>query len=100
MSVSAHEQPCATCCRLCWAEDLRYDECSECRASGERLVANALRRAVAEPAPLHYPLPEIRGYRVVHVHAEGERCETGCFYVPSGLRALRRRLGLLLGRLW
>ncbi len=46
---------------------------------------------------LHYPLPEIPGYHLVHAHDEGERCvlvETdgrGCRYLPTRLTRLRQR---------
>ncbi len=46
---------------------------------------------------LHYPLPEIPGCRVVHMHDEGESCQArsavrrGCFYTPTALTRLRRR---------
>ncbi len=47
---------------------------------------------------LHYPLPEIPGYRVVHAHDEGERCVLvdygqgrSCRYLPTRLTRLRQR---------
>ncbi len=46
---------------------------------------------------LHYPLPEIPGFHLVHAHDDGERCVLneygrGCFYLrTSRLTRLRQR---------
>ena len=37
-------------------------------------------------------LPRLRGYRLVHVHPEGEACDWGCSYAPT----LRSRFVRLL----
>ncbi len=47
---------------------------------------------------LFYPLPEIPGYHVVHVHDAGDRCVRneqglGCFYLrATRLTRLRQRV--------
>ncbi len=47
---------------------------------------------------LAYPLREIPGYHLAHVHDEGERCVLdehgqgrGCRYLPTRLTRLRQR---------
>ncbi len=46
---------------------------------------------------LHYPLPEVPGFHLVHTHDEGERCVLnerglGCFYLrKTRLTRLRQR---------
>ncbi len=47
---------------------------------------------------LHYPLPDVPGYHLVHAHDEGERCvitpgfaDLSCRYRPTRFTRLRQR---------